>query len=104
MIVSILFSIVIFISGEREALLRFLLFFLIGFYFFPLRQLLKFIPIFLILIISINLIDNSSFKRVIMTSLDQMKNKDAVFYTQGHTYHIVAAIELFKQKPFLGMD
>ncbi len=103
LIVSILFSIVIFISGEREALLRFLiLFFLIGFYFFPLRQLLKFIPIFLILIISINLIDNSSFKRVIMTSLDQMKNKDAVFYTQGHTYHIVAAIELFKQKPFFG--
>ena len=29
-----------------------------------------------------------------------MKNKDAVFYTQGHTYHIVAAIELLNKNIF----
>ena len=102
-LISLFFFLIIFISGEREALLRFaVLFLLISIYFFQIKKLIKFILLFSIIIISINLINNSSFERIFITSAEQFSKKEVLFYTKGHTNHAIAALELFKEKPLFG--
>lgn len=108
-IITAIFGVLIFLSGERSAFLLFLFSNLIIFIFLKslkLSSLIKFLTLLISLLVIFSLSDTNIQQRMIFTTVEEFydKKKDnTYFFTKVHHGHYMSAKLMFRENPFFGV-